>query len=549
MKNSLRSLSFIVMVFLILLITGCSLIDKNNKEDTSEVNTDYNTNETNTTTDTDEETKLINKSKKLYTKDIASEYVINAKTLDTYKYKNDQAVSYVNISEFIKFMDGGIIDLNITKSDVMTISYTFDVPSEYQQIYGETYSYEMTIDAENEVISYNDFDMVSSINAPMLTQYKTELVVSDIDLIEDDPSVEIDLKLYNLDIVLFEDGYYIPLYLANLFFTGSYINVYEMSNNIYVIDDFSDFNMLFNAFRNDRTKKVSDISSHTKNYLALYFDYFYGLKDYKNIETYRTVLDDYDFEKNTFKSLHKELESFIKSQNDLHTALISTGYLDKFFRPSSTQSNKLSNYVTAYTNNQCILRKSELDYKNYGDTFVIELNQFTLDTKDLLKPAMEEAKKYDDIVIDVSCNPGGNLIGVVELLSYMTDEKIPVSYINPATGGKFIEYYETTNNVFLDKNFYVYTSPATFSAANLFTSIVKDQELAIIFGEKTSGGASAITYTVLPDGALIVNSSNLTLINKNDEVIEDGIDVDINYNNQFDWYDLIGDLNNMLPSS
>ena len=90
-----------------------------------------------------------------------------------------------------------------------------------------------------------------------------------------------------------------------------------------------------------------------------------------------------------------------------------------------------------------------------------------------------------------------------------------------------------------DKNIYVFSTAATFSAANLFTSIVKDLDLAVILGEKSSGGASAITYTVLPDGAIIINSSNMTFVNHDNNIIEGGIEVDIPYQYPVNWSNIL----------
>src|SRR5690606_26674454 len=44
-----------------------------------------------------------------------------------------------------------------------------------------------------------------------------------------------------------------------------------------------------------------------------------------------------------------------------------------------------------------------------------------------------------------------------------------------------------------------------------------------------SGGAAAVILTTLPDGAIIVNSSNITFINKDEIIIEEGIIPDIQY--------------------
>ncbi|ERJ12881.1 S41B peptidase family lipoprotein [Haloplasma contractile SSD-17B] len=541
----------IVVFIFIFILMGCSFNNKPNHTNPVVDSSMTNESTTNDAEDADVQREVIQKSNELKTKDIAEEYVISADTLSTYQYKNDPHISYVNISEFISFMEGGIVDLQISKDDVMTISYSFEIPSSLMDYFDEsTYTYELTIDAANDHISYNDFDMVSSINTETITQYETDLVMSDFHITDDDPSLTIDLSLYDMEIVKFEDNYYIPIYLANLFFTGSTINVYEFNDDIYVIDDFSDYTSLTNQFDDHDDQDASHIKIHTKNYLALYFDYFYGLKEFKEIDTYRTVLENYQFEqKDTYATLHKEVERFINHQEDLHTSVVSAGYMNKDFSPSQNPGDKLSNYINAYNSNRCYNRTKEVDYRTYDEAFVLEVNAFSLETRELLKPAMEAASNYNDIIIDVSCNPGGNIVAVFELLSYMTDEELQLSYINPATGGKVTEFYETTNNDFLNKNFYVYTTGATFSAANLFASIVKDQELGLIFGEKSSGGASAITYTVLPDGALIVSSSNLTMVNESEEVIEDGIEVDLRNDYPFNWHEKILDLTNLFSDS
>ncbi len=120
----------------------------------------------------------------------------------------------------------------------------------------------------------------------------------------------------------------------------------------------------------------------------------------------------------------------------------------------------------------------------------------------------------------------GSVGAILEVLVYLTEQPIPISYLYPVTGAKQTEYYQSSTSKYLAKNYYLKTSKVTYSAANLFASIFKDMNLGAIMGENTNGGASAITYSVLPDGAIITSSSNLVFINENSEVIEEGISVD-----------------------
>jgi hypothetical protein len=474
---------------------------------------------------------LITKKKDLIVVDIAPEYVFTKTKLPIYEYRNEPHISYVSVTEFIDFIDEGIIDVSVNITEEMIISFELE---EYQAYY------EMTIDAHNDVVSFNDINMLANLNAEILTEYETELTLSDIEVYEQDPAVEIDLSLYNFDIVTYDDEYYLPLFLANLFLTGDFINIYETDDYLYILDNFTDINDLVVKYKAGKDKAIKDISIYTKNYLALYFDYFYGLKGYKKIDTYLTELDEYDFEnKNSYLSLHRELERFINEHDDLHTTIVTSGYMNDSFYPTLNSNDKYINYVRAYLNNQCNVREEEVTYQNYEDLIVVEINAFSLDTKSLLVDVMKKANAYDNIIIDVGCNGGGNVVAVIELLSYLTNKEIPIAYINPLTGSKIIEYYKGTNKALVNKNIYVFSTAATFSAANLFTSIVKDLDLAVILGEKSSGGASAITYTVLPDGAIIINSSNMTFVNHDNNIIEGGIEVDIPYQYPVNWSNIL----------
>ncbi|ERJ13194.1 S41 family peptidase [Haloplasma contractile] len=546
----MKKLKSIIILSLIILLAGCSFIYETDKidSDITEETKEKGTTEDDTNSEPDVEIiDTISKDKVLNVIDIAPEFIIDSNRLTTYKYSEDPHVSYININEFVTFMGDSIVDLIIAKDDPMTISYVYEVPTKLLYYYGGyTYTYEMTLDADTEQITYNDFNMLSSLDVPKLSTYSTNLSRKDFHMVNENPAVTIDLSEYNMDIVRYEGNYYIPLYLANLFLTGSYINVYEMNDILYVFDNFTELNELTNNFIKDESMNALNLNAHVENYLALYFDYFYGLKEYKEVESFKTTLDSYELnEQDSFHLLHNQIDWFIKSQNDLHTKLISGGYMNQDYVSTSYESDKRSQYQTAYYNNNCSYNNSEISHKGYGNIYVIEINRFSLNTRSLLKPAMDAAKSYEHIIIDVGCNPGGNLVGVLELLSYVTDEDITFSYINPITGSKTTKSYGSSVNQYLDKNFYVFTTAASYSAANLFTSIVKDEELAVIFGEDTSGGACAITFTVLPDGAILVNSSNFALINKNNELIEDGIEVHYEVEYPIDWDTITDDLDYM----
>ena len=125
MKNLLK---IFMMAIFVVLLAGCVTI------------TTKTTSETTATTFLTETTNpnLISTSKVLTVNDFAPDYNITGTTLQAYKDREDPYTSYVSVSEFINFMQGGIFELDVQKTDMMNISYTFDIPVEDQQPGGPT---------------------------------------------------------------------------------------------------------------------------------------------------------------------------------------------------------------------------------------------------------------------------------------------------------------------------------------------------------------------------------------------------------------------------
>lgn len=265
----------------------------------------------------------------------------------------------------------------------------------------------------------------------------------------------------------------------------------------------------------------------------MFFDYFYGLKEYFGVDSYIEVFETLGFYQiDTLKEFDEMLSSFIYTLNDLHTSIIDFGYNEEQVTPAKPESDsKIWRVYNVYTSDACINRDYEFKFTEYDNYYILELNEFTLDTVDYLKNNLVNIDLTKPIYIDLACNSGGNLIAVFEVLAYMTDESIEFRYKNPASGEVFINYYKSNSNQNLPNPFYLFTSPMTYSAANLFTSLVKDNELATIIGEPTSGGACSVINTVLPNNLVMTHSSMMAILNKDDEVIEDGIspDYEIDY--------------------
>ncbi len=474
----------------------------------------------------------INFKQSLMVNDIADEYIATATSLDVYTLDSGN-LSYVNVEKFIDALDGIIIDLEKEKIDnEITLKYVENVPEEDQETYGETYTYEMILNANNDTIKISDFDMLDILNVETQTDFGKGLSVENYEIIGEAKPVEILLSNYSISMEVHEDNIFMPFYLANLLFSGSFVNLYEIGSKVYIIDQFSSTEALDNEMKTqEKVTLDNELKLHTSGFYKLILNHFYGLKDYQEIETYESYVDGYNITNAiNYNGLYNKTTNILRDLDDLHSYIISYGYNGQGFEPTFSSFNTNMKYYklySAYQRFECANNTEEITTKALGEnTLVIKINKFSSKTGELMENIITTADMYENIAFDLSCNTGGMLAGVINVLKYMTNESVLISSYNLGTTQTSKAYYKAETNVALDKNFYLITSSLTYSAANLMASIVKDMGIATIIGEESLGGACAINLVYTPDGSLISISSHMNLINKNDEIIEGGISVD-----------------------
>ena len=163
--------------------------------------------------------------------------------------------------------------------------------------------------------------------------------------------------------------------------------------------------------------------------------------------------------------------------------------------------------------------------------------------------SFEEIKKNENVknvVFDVSLNGGGAAIALGESLSFLTDDDVTFSTKNPLTGSKNVECVAYDNDLdgdFSDKdsyagkyNFYILTSPVSFSCGNAFPCIASDYGYAKIIGQKSGGGDCVVGYATAVDGTYWQMSSNTSIIRSSGHTVDDGcpVDYEIDYARFYD---------------
>jgi hypothetical protein len=525
----------------------------------------------------------LSRSTKLPFINTSDEYLVADKSEMNVFFTETGSVPYMDIETFINMLDGAIdsslLNFN-TDGNLMVIDYRLqDTDNNNQPIY---WDYDATIDFANNTITVDDLSIFSNYVKRTETNFSDGLeYLGGIGL--NSNKVVIDLDDYRIDLIRHVDLYLAPISVLNLIFLNSlYYDVYYNGETLYGFDTFSALDSESSVINQIKTSAFNsqEISQDTKqltyHFLALAFDYFYGLKAYKGIDNFYTYLSENGYADQILngddKSLYEALFSFTYRLDDLHTWHEATGFYEPTnYTVALTSINQLGVVSQAFYQGRST-KVSQINAAfgagnmppdvrllDNGTIAVIFLRGFNVDTPTFVKEILDDLpESVDDVIIDLSFNTGGNLGAVLRLFGYMTEEPIYYSSLNP-TDGSAATYYFESSYVAFDYDWYIMTSSVTFSAANLMTSMAKDMGVATIIGTQSSGGAASIGLFVTPDGTILLRSTlnvlatasvgeNANLIYTN---IEAGVPVDYVLNNTFNNNDitaLINQIRSTRPS-
>ena len=149
-----------------------------------------------------------------------------------------------------------------------------------------------------------------------------------------------------------------------------------------------------------------------------------------------------------------------------------------------------------YVNEQTVMSRTLESDPTIG---IVRILSFDLGTPGQFKEACQNlidggAKKF---IFDVRYNPGGDLRSIVEILDYLLPKGLIVRITDK--DGNVVETY-TSDASSLDLPICVLTNGSTASAAELFTSALKDYEKATVVGTNTYGKGTVQTIIPLSDG-------------------------------------------------
>ena len=340
-------------------------------------------------------------------------------------------------------------------------------------------------------------------------------------------------------------------------------------------------------FENDA--RFSDFANYFYNELCFTFDYLYGAPSKSILSSsirangLDYTLEHYDNDTKQIKSwlLSESLEEFFYGFSLLGSYLYDGGHTSVetplmtyvgFFRAMELLEN-MKNYdrynkVTAnelaeFSKNSALVQAKNvaLDPENYyeqGDTAFCAFDSFYYDelgwrdyykgnsssypndTLGVVLTALDRASSNPNIsyfVFDISRNDGGlGFVAPVIMahLGYDTGLAYKNSINNQVDDTHFM--VDTNHDGIYNNNdktskysfkYGVLTSSLTFSTANFFSSLARDNGF-LILGEKSGGGACTVKTRQTAEGVAYAYSSVDCLINKAGNFIDEGIEVDNN---------------------
>lgn len=512
-------------------------------------------------------------------------FAVKDTKLVTY-YKEGSSVPYVSVEDLLAALDG-VFDASDLQSSVS------EENGKYILYHAKNELSTFVANWEEDTITVSDTNFFAGLmqelggtdynaHTQMLTEWATPV-----------QSATFDLGKYGFDIVFYDGQLLLPFCIANLLFCSTNLyNVYFNGEAYYGQLQSEISGMSAEEWAQIRTcdwngsEASAEMRRTTVNFLDFALDYFYGLKDYKDIGSFREDVIAGDLRTALLSgdaATHNQayIDLFQKTLSEMHTTLISpsffaeadeqfdlsgenagpamTAYMSLFNELSVTMVNSVGQVVQMPDGSMGL---SIPAVRFEGDTAVIILSSFAVGADDLIynedgtvsdsahqydtyyfmKYAMRKIEEYseksgteiENVVLDLTTNSGGSLAAMVSALGFLTDEPIPYSYGNLITKKDTVEYYLVDadgDGDYKDKDaydmydWYVLTSPMTFSAANFFASIVKDMGIATVIGEQSGGGTCSVFTLVLPDGTTVnISGSQMVLQTPaySDGVVVDG---------------------------
>ncbi|QVK09065.1 S41 family peptidase [Mycoplasma mycoides] len=347
---------------------------------------------------------------------------------------------------------------------------------------------------------------------------------------------------YDIEMLKDQNDIYLPIVLLNqIFLNDSNVQVYFNQDEVNIfrfaetLGNFLNIVNLKMSKANMQTEIPKNLKEFQYKYFSFLFDHYYGIK--LNNKSYKEFFKKYESKiLGSNDSHYLTTRQIIADLDDPHSAYILDGYYSKMKDIEKAKITKEANKLRYDNWNNLLhvlakLDPNKIEYQNNfisDTTSVISFKQFEESTTSHIQKSLEEAqiKGIKNIIFNVTQNGGGFIGAAYELMGFLTDKPFNVYNYNPLSKEQKVETIKSKYNKF-NFNYYILTSPYSFSAGNIFPQIARDNKVAKLIGYKTFGGASSIGYFILPTGDIIQLSTNNVFTNSKFKSLEFGVNPDV----------------------
>ena len=481
--------------------------------------------------------------------------------MGVYFYK-DGNVPYVGLNELISIFSRAFtknINHTIDKENkTYTFSYSYNAKD-----------YTMSIDWANDKITASSMDFFTYL-LNQIAEPTHEYIKDANRKATGDKEFTLDLKAAHIDAIFFNDDILLQVDVASAIMLSYRLLNLAFNGDYYYF--FKGYGSTTNGEEMRKSSKNSnsmpaDLRKATNNGLLFILDNYYGLKDYKDIDSFDDVL-----------FYQEEIQMYLNNSNPyLHNIgydLLLHGYLDDLHTNAVTNSvyhkyedndfkinfEELGSHITDYLANikkykaasiaLPKLEEGEKPLRYEGNTAFIKLNSFydngltythegsklrddawKYSSFYLVKQSLDDIREYNkthnsaikNVVLDLSENGGGELKVMNGILGLLTNEDIINPKTNIHTSADILEAYKvdanldgnyTDDDAYTEFNYTLLISDISFSAGNYMPSIFKDMKLGKVIGINSYGGMCIVGSKVLLDGTIIKLSSETMLRSK-----------------------------------
>ena len=418
----------------------------------------------------------------------------------------------------------------------------------------------MTLDCNSDTVTFSNFDAFTA------RSYAATLIdVLHMDCFNDTGESEylsrvsgshdrtggpasIDMAAYGIDFIYLDGGYYIPVQImSDLLIPLSYVNFHYNTEALMFFDygtmllgcNLGD--VYYSVEPQERTPELIDF---TYGEICMMMDCFFGFREEHNINSFDAYFSETFMDGVSLRDLLRSSDSLDMERalnymitygiDDMHSCHMFPGFYTGLDADTHVESEGCSSDILF----SLIFKQQELrdrfypdgvpGYEEVGNTAYVTFDSFSGPYADYYaQPADEKAEDtfgvieyahsrifredspIENVVLDLSCNGGGDEDAAIYVLSWMLGSA-GVSLQDTFSGATATTYY--TADVNMDRAFtdednvsglklYCLISPCSFSCGNLIPSALKESGTVTLIGQPSSGGACAVQPMTTASGS------------------------------------------------